>query len=123
LGCFAAVNARRPEKDYGVLDVLHLEAIERFEILGENAKRPRFFAFQKRRVEVGERLRVHDAIIFPCVSSTTAWRSKRLPSACSTRSSAMTTSGRGGTPAVRSATRDPLAVMPSNGPRHTRRTT
>src|SRR5687768_7331999 len=56
LGRFAAVNARRPEKDHGVLDVLRLEATERLEILGENAKRACLFALQKRRVEVGERL-------------------------------------------------------------------
>jgi hypothetical protein len=39
LGRFAAVNARRAEENNGVLDVLRLEATERLEVFGENAKR------------------------------------------------------------------------------------
>ena len=46
----AAVNPRRPEEHDGVLDVLRLEAAERFEILGENAKRACLLAFEELRV-------------------------------------------------------------------------
>jgi hypothetical protein len=37
-----------PKKDHGVLDVLRLEATERFEILGENTKRTRLLRFPER---------------------------------------------------------------------------
>ncbi len=44
---FRAVNPRRSEEDDGVLDVLGLEPAQRFEILGENAKRPCLLAFEE----------------------------------------------------------------------------
>ena len=53
---FAAVNPRRAEEDDGVLDVLRLEAAERLEILGQDPERARFFALEKLRIEVRERL-------------------------------------------------------------------
>ncbi len=60
----AAVDAGRAEEHDGVLDVLRLEPAQRLEVLGEDSQRPGFFAFEKRRVEVGERLHVHRCI-FP----------------------------------------------------------
>src|SRR5262245_12246358 len=59
----AAVYARRPEEDDGVLNVFALEASERLQILGEDAERPRLFAVEKRRVEIRQWLggRIHQA--------------------------------------------------------------
>ena len=44
-------------------NVLRLESAERLEVFGKNPERTRFFAVEERRVEVRERLQVHDAII------------------------------------------------------------
>ncbi len=60
LGALAAVDAGRPEEDDGVLDFLVLEAAERLEVLGEDANRPAFFALEKLRIEVRERLLRHE---------------------------------------------------------------
>ena len=59
----AAVNARGPEKDHGVLDVLQLEAALRLQVLGEDADRTGILAFQERVIQVSLRLRTHDPII------------------------------------------------------------
>ena len=59
-GALAAVDPRRSEEDDRVLDPLLLEPSERLEVLGENADRARFLAFEKIRVEVRQRRLRHD---------------------------------------------------------------
>ena len=59
LRALAAVHAGRSEKDHGVLDLLLLEAPQRFQVFGENADRPRFGAFEKLLIQIRERLLRH----------------------------------------------------------------
>ena len=61
LSVLAAVDAGRAEEHDGVLDVLRAEATQRFQIFGEDAERPAFFAVEEITIEIRERL--HSAII------------------------------------------------------------
>jgi hypothetical protein len=56
LGVHPAVDARRSEKDDGVLDVLGLEPTKGLQVLGEDADRARLVAFEKLEAVVRQRL-------------------------------------------------------------------
>ena len=60
---FGAVDARRAEEHHRVLDVFGLEPAQRLQILGEDAKRARFFALEKLFVPVSKRLGMHLVIL------------------------------------------------------------
>ena len=59
----AGIDARRPEKDHRVLDLLSAEAFERLEILGENPDGPRLIAVEKVLVFVRVWLLRHDLTV------------------------------------------------------------
>ena len=60
-GPLAAVDARGAEEHDSVLDVLRLEAAERFQILGQNSQRAGFVAFEELGIQIRKRL--HSVII------------------------------------------------------------
>ena len=57
LRALAAVDAGRAEKHHRILNLLLLEAPQRFQVFGENADRPRFVAFEKFGVQIRQWLR------------------------------------------------------------------
>ena len=57
----AAVDPRGAEEHHGVLNVLHAESAQGFEVLGQNPDRAGFFAFEKIGIEIRKGL--HPAII------------------------------------------------------------
>jgi hypothetical protein len=61
LRVLTAVDARRSEKHDGVLDVLHAEPPQRFQVLGQDPDRTGFLAVEELPIEIGEGL--HSAII------------------------------------------------------------
>ena len=60
LGALARIDASRTKEHDGVLNLLGLEAPQRLEIFGQDAKRPSVFTLEKLRVQVRQRLLRHN---------------------------------------------------------------